>query len=301
MKRVLIITTKNSSGGTNLQAVRDFTNTLNQGSSELNFMTCAVQELLFGVQGDTVSIKLAGTELHELGDVIHLRNVNLFTDYANAVRLYANHHGIILVNPNDSLLPYYGKVSQGFKMALGGIRTPALLSSPDNQTLLEALKDAPFGYPLVIKHNDGIKGADNYLISTPQQLRKVLKRAKQGFVAQPFIANSGELRVLYFGDNVPPLIFKKQAGKGEYLNNTSRGGSGTLLAAEAVNKVALERAVQAATIMGRSVAGVDVLLGDDGDFYVLEANTTPAIVTGVFPKEKRRLYQAFLEQIDEEK
>ncbi len=302
MKRILIITSKSLSGSNaHLQALNDFVNVINQDSSDISFLACPAQELLFGVQGNKVHITLDGKELRELADVIHLRNINFFTDYANAIRLYADHYGIELVNRNDAVLPYYGKVSQGFIMALNGICTPTLLSSPSNQTLLNALASATFSYPMIIKHNDGIKGLHNYLVQSAPEAEEILRQEKQGFVAQPFIANSGELRILYFGGYVDPLIFKKQAVDGGHLNNTSRGGLGTLVAPGSVDARALEQATRTAEIMGRQIAGVDVLLGDDGEFYVLEANHTPSIAGGVFPEEKRRLYQAFFTQQNERK
>jgi len=252
-----------------------------------------VQQLLFAVRGSSVSIQLQGQELRDICDVLHLRNVNIFADYANALRLYADKYGIELVNATDATLPYYGKVSQGFLMALNGICTPDLLSSPSNETLRAALVAQPFGYPVIIKHNGGIKGHDNYLANDEQSAEDILRQDKQNFVLQPFIANSGELRVLRYGKALDPLVFKKQAVKGTHLNNTSQGGSVTLLQADAVDDAALAQALQAAELMGRDIGGVDILLGDDGKYYILEVNTTPAIASGVFRDEKQKLYDAF--------
>ena len=292
MKKILLVT---NAGGlpTQLQALEAFTSASNAESAQHTFSFCTVQELLFAVTGQRISIRWNGRELHEVCNVLHLRNVNRFSDYANAIRLYAQHYELELVNLADATLPYYGKVSQGFLMALHGIRTPDLLSSPSNETLSEALATQPFGYPVIIKHNEGIKGQDNYLARHIKEAQALLKQFKQGFVLQPFIANDGELRVLRYGKQLDPLVFKKQAVGGTHLNNTSQGGAVTLVPVREVKKTTLEQALQAAELMGRDIAGVDVLLGKDGVQYILEVNTTPSIATGAFTDEKRQLYDQF--------
>jgi len=294
MKKILLIT---NAGGlpSQIQALKDFTTTINAESTAHEFSFCTVQELLFSITDQGISIRLKNRELHEICDMLHLRNVNRFADYANAIRLYAQYHGLVLVNTIDATLPYYGKVSQAFLMALNGIQTPYLVSSPSNQTLTKALRVQPFMYPVVIKHNEGIKGQDNYLASDIDEARAILQQAKQDFVLQPFIPNEGELRVLRYGKYLSPLVFKKQAIAGTHLNNTSQGGSVTLLKTELVDAATLKQALLAAELMGRDIAGIDVLLGSDGDHYILEVNTTPSIATGAFMNEKRRLYDEFFE------
>jgi glutathione synthase/RimK-type ligase-like ATP-grasp enzyme len=295
VKRILLIT---NAGGlpTQIQALKDFTGVMNAASGRHEFHFCTVQELLFAVTEQGISIRLEGKELHEVCAVIHLRNVNHFPDFANAIRLYAERYGLELVNVADATLPYYGKVSQAFLMALNGIRTPFLYSSPSNETLSAALETQPFAYPVVIKHNDGIKGQDNFLARDADEAKAILKQSKQGFVLQPFIANSGELRVLRFGKRVDPVVFKKQAKAGSYLNNTSQGGSAALLPVREVEPRTLEQAMRAAELMGRDIAGIDVLLGSDGTEYVLEVNTTPSIATGAFMAEKQAQYDAFFDE-----
>lgn len=293
MKRVLIITSVVKQAEPSSET-GVFVEQMNQAASEEAFAVCATRDLLFSVHSDgSVGITLEGSELHTLCDAIHLRNASFFTDYANAIRLYTDAFGIELVNRTDALLPYYGKVSQGFLLAAHGISTPALISSFGNDTLLGALSNAEFDFPMVIKHNHGKKGLDNYLVQNHAEADIVLAGEKQGFVAQPFIANGGELRILCFGDGVEPLIFKKQAPDGEYLNNTSRGGSSTVLPLAEVDPEILDQAFRAAQLMGRDIGGIDVLLGDNGHFYILEVNPTPAIASGVLLSEKQRAYAAF--------
>jgi glutathione synthase/RimK-type ligase-like ATP-grasp enzyme len=197
------------------------------------------------------------------------------------------------VNEKDVTLPYFGKVSQGFLYTLNGVPTPPLTSSPSNQTLLEYLNTTA-EYPLILKHNVGVMGLHNFLVSDATELQKVLSQPLQGFVAQPFIKNTGELRVLTFGKNVAPFIFRKYATAESHLNNTSRGGAAEQVAVEAVNPLHLEHALRAAELTNREVGGVDVLLAENGEHYILEVNSTPAIASGVFADEKIARYSDYI-------
>jgi glutathione synthase/RimK-type ligase-like ATP-grasp enzyme len=248
MKRVMIITSVFKETE-RLGKARNMVSQLNQDMSDVTFSVSAVQRLVFRVSDNKIGITLDGSELNVLCEVIHLRNTSFFPDYANAIRLYADQFGIELVNRSDAVLPYYGKVSQGFLLAAQGINTPSFISSYSNDTLLGSLRDLNFNFPIVIKHNNGTKGIDNYLVRDLAEATSILASEKQGFLAQQYIANSGELRILRFGDHVNPLIFKKQAQEGTYLNNTSQGGTSTPVDSKDVDPGILHQALRAAQLM----------------------------------------------------
>jgi glutathione synthase/RimK-type ligase-like ATP-grasp enzyme len=296
MKHVLFISS-GADGAPHLDVLARFSAQLTQQSTDASVTSCAVQQLVFAVHDQTIHIYLNGVELHEQYDVLHLRNINFFTDYGNALRLYADHYDMRLINRADAVLPYYGKVSQGFFLTLHQLPTPDLVSSPGNQTLLGAIRGMQF--PLIVKHNEGIKGRDNYLVKSYDEAEDILSKERPGFVAQPFIANSGELRVLTFGADQEPLVFKKTAGEGSHLNNTSQGGAGTLLQGDAVPIDIVAVACRAAELMGREIGGVDVLLARDGTFSILEVNFTPSLASGVFIPEKQKRYITFLAETEQ--
>jgi glutathione synthase/RimK-type ligase-like ATP-grasp enzyme len=295
MKKVLIVTI--ASENTNrLQTLKEFSDELNQGSD--NFGYVVIQDIVFRITDGVLSVSLAGTELSETYGTIHLRNHNHYADYANAIRVYCDAYDMQLVNRTDSMLPYYGKLSQGALLAVNGIPTPDLLTAFGNARLLAELETADWAYPFVLKHNDGIRGVDNFLIQDMAQLQAILHEKKHGFVAQPFIKNSGELRVLTFGFSQPPLVFRKFAVEGEYLNNTSQGGGSEYVEPAAVPARMMQDALAATKLMGREIGGVDVLLAEDGTHRILEVNSTPSIASGVFLSEKQDAYRAYFQSQD---
>ena len=296
MKRILLITNLANREATTAQGtiLSEFTERLNKLDETYQYGFCAVQDLIFEVTTSReIHIWLHGKELAETYDVLHLRNMQKFTDYANALRIYAEHKGISIVNVADVTLPYYGKVSQGMVLALHDIPTPAYLSCADNQLLADTIVERDLSYPLIIKHNEGIKGNDNYLVRSSDHMQEVLSQDKHHFVAQPFIANDGELRVLTFGFDATPMIFKKQAVEGSHLNNTSKGGNAELVDVTQLPDGLLDDAMNAAKATNRAVSGVDVLLAKDGTWCILEVNSTPQIATGAYTDEKVTLYHQY--------
>ncbi len=291
MKKILLITNR-SGKSEQVENLRSFVNGINTTSNQ-KFEFCMVQDLIFSCKDSSISITLQGQELHQIYGVIHLRNQGGYADFANALRLYCEHYGLSMINEMDATMPYFGKVSQGFLFALNDVPTPPLTSSPSNQTLCNYL-DGRQDYPIIIKHNDGIMGLDNYLVKNATEMRAILSGALQGFVAQPFIKNTGELRVLTFGKQVSPFIFRKYSTTDSHLNNTSRGGGAEEVDVNSVDKVCLEHAIRAAELTNREVGGVDVLLAEDGKHYILEVNYTPAIASGVFADKKAARYGEYI-------
>lgn len=290
MKHVLIITIAGQTVDRS-QTLQTFTDALNTGP--VKFSHALIHQVVYKIQAGMFTVSLNGIELKESFDTIHLRNHDKYPDYANAMRLYTTANGIKLVNEADSVLPYFGKLSQGALLAVNGVPTPDLLTVHGNQQLLDELLQADWPYPFVVKHNEGIRGVDNYLVTDETDLRRALSEPKQGFVAQPFIANTGELRVLTFGTEMPPLVFQKTAIKGQYLNNTSQGGTAEMMEVTDVPADILRDAQRAAQLMGRDIAGVDVILGLDGSYRILEVNSTPAIASGVYLTEKQAIYRQY--------
>ena len=295
MKRILLVTFT-SNRADRSKTLRMFTDGLNKAGN--NFDYALIQQIVFKVQKGKLHIMYKDRELHEAYDVIHLRNHDKYSDYANTIRLYCDAHDITLVNRTDSYLPYFGKLSQGALLALNGVPTPDLLTAYGNHELLQELTKRKWGYPLVIKHNEGIRGIDNYLVQNAKELQAALAQEKQAFIAQPFIPNSGELRVLTFGSALAPLLFQKTAADGTYLNNTFQGGVAKLVSADSVAPAMLTHAIQAAELMGRDIGGVDVLLATDGSYTILEVNSTPAIASGVYLDEKQKLYRQYFTDME---
>ncbi len=290
----LIITHALIEPSVNLETFSAFTSSVEKHQKDVSVQFCSIQELVFVLKDQKPEIYFGQKPLKDIADVLYLRNVEKFTDYANAVRLYADANKIKVINYEDVRLPYYGKVSQGFLYALLDLSTPEFASSPRNETLAAWLAAESYGFPFILKDGNGIKGRRNYLVRDEKQLHHILSQESHNYVVQPYIENNGELRILTFGLGRHHLIFKKQAVDGSHLNNTSQGGDASRVADDDVSQDIHEAVDCILRATKRENIGIDVLIGTDGKWYVLEANTTPALYTGAFPDMKASEYADML-------
>jgi glutathione synthase/RimK-type ligase-like ATP-grasp enzyme len=296
-KTLLITYVKNYSTQAQLDGLVEFVEMVNQANPTHELDYCTVQQLVFKLKDRKPQILLDGVDIAENYDTLLLRNFHCFTDFANAIRVYAEHRGIGLVNPADITFPYLGKVSQGFVFAYNDVPTPDFIATHDNQLLIDYVtSQKTFDYPLIVKHNDGVKGLRNFLVQDAAELATVLQDQKPGFIVQPFIENTGELRILTFPERAP-LIFSKKSSGSSHLNNTARGGVGKIVEPDNIPADILQSALRIPQITGRQLGGIDVLLAKDGSWTILEVNHTPALASGMFTEIKAAALADSLELI----
>lgn len=142
--------------------------------------------------------------------------------------------------------------------------------------------------PFIYKSKLGAHGEDNFLIRSLDQLRKV---KSNGMIAQRYIPNDGDYRILIVGDE--HLIIRRRASAGSHLNNTSKGGSAELV--ENFDDSIINDAMKLAKKANMVAAGVDVIVDqEDGSHYFLEINSQPQLMSGAFLAEKRKMTSKLL-------
>lgn len=93
-----------------------------------------------------------------------------------------------------------------------------------------------------------------------------------------FIPNNKEFRVYVFAGKVIDVLLKVPTDdtKDKYIRTTSNGFE-YARNDKGCTKVAQQAAVAAVDALDLAFAGVDLIIGDDGDPYILETNTAPSI------------------------
>lgn len=157
--------------------------------------------------------------------------------------------------------------------------------------------DTHFEYPFIIKDTNAGHGLNNYLVKNREEVDAIQADpavADREFLAQEFIKNDGDFRVFLMGEKCLPI---HRVGDGSsHLNNTSRGGSGTIVDESALPEKALIDAKEIAKNFGYVMAGVDVIIdSDSGDYYFLELNSQPQIMTGAVVDSKLSLFTDLIE------
>ncbi len=191
------------------------------------------------------------------------------------------------------------KLAQFMRLALGGIPiAKTVYLSPrhfvsDYESVAQKL-----GVPFIFKSTDGSGGKENYLVRSQADVEAALHEYPDlHFVAQQFIENDSDLRVLIVDSAIELVIHRQRVGE-SHLNNTSQGGNATLMAVEDLVPEHQALALQSAKLMGREVAGVDLMFeSGSGDPYVLEVNASPQIGSGAFMEEKLQIYSNYFKNM----
>jgi glutathione synthase/RimK-type ligase-like ATP-grasp enzyme len=93
--------------------------------------------------------------------------------------------------------------------------------------------------------------------------------------------------------NDDPLVIKRTAAEGTHLNNTSQGGSAELMAELPEEVISFAKKI--ASELKMTIAGVDALQNKDtSEYFFLEVNSQPQLVTGAFVPEKIERLKQFL-------
>ena len=192
------------------------------------------------------------------------------------------------------------KLTQLARLARAGLPIPKSVFLPHEMWLSHYEQvQRDLGSPFIFKAIDARGGNSNFLIDTRQAFEKVLSENQELiFVAQTFIANSSDLRVLIIDKQIQLVIRRQRKDNSTHLNNTSQGGNAEILPLHELAPESQAMALQAAALMKREIAGVDVMFEDGtGDPYILEVNASPQVATGAFIDEKLKIYGNFFTNV----
>jgi len=313
MKKVLIITSRGSAvidWKEREVYVREFCENVENslGSDEYQVLYSTFEELYFEViDGKTAIIDIKNNNDLAEYDFVQLKNWSAFTGLASVAGEYLKRHNKSFSNSEVLLCSHVDKNSQMFVMGWAGLPVPnsvymnadMIAASPEVQEKIIA----DLGFPLIMKDNDGSRGEKNYLVKDQARMLEILNSGEVyarsnkpvQYIFQSFVPNKGDVRVLFIGLEHDPMIFVREATNGSHLNNTSQGGTGTLVPTAEFDVVMVEQSRQAAQALGREIAGVDIIIDEQTKkHYFLEVNTTPAIATGFATEQKVDLFVEYI-------
>lgn len=188
-----------------------------------------------------------------------------------------------------------GKVPQMYQLQALGYPIPYSVSA--STKYLPGLISEHLTYPIILKDMHGGHGNDNFLVKDEEQLKQILEdRSEIRFIAQEFIANDGDYRILCIGDKT--LVILRKGSDDSHLNNTSQGASAELVALKDFPEIIIEQARNYASQCQYEIAGVDVMFAKGTDkHYFLEINSQPQLMTGAFVEEKQILVGEYLKEL----
>jgi ribosomal protein S6--L-glutamate ligase len=180
--------------------------------------------------------------------------------------------GMPVLNPPLALETCIDKYLASARLEAAGLRVPPTIVCQHADVALEAF--ATLGGDVIVKPLFGSEGRGMVRISDPElawRTFRTLERVQSVLYLQRFIAHSGwDLRIFVLGGRILTAM-RRYAGD-DWRTNIAQGGRGERVHLTAAEE---ELALRAAVAVGAPVAGVDLLPGPAGGWYVLEVNAVP--------------------------
>lgn len=134
-------------------------------------------------------------------------------------------------------------------------------------------------YPVIIKSPRMGKGAGVHKLDSKEEAAKYVQERQlagaeaKSYLVQEFIPYVHDLRVLVVGEHC--FAMKRIPSEGEFRANFSLGGS---VEPWNLSEETRKLSISAARSIGLEIAGVDVLINDKSEQFILEVNHTPGFL-----------------------
>jgi RimK family alpha-L-glutamate ligase len=184
----------------------------------------------------------------------------------------AQARGVAILNPPRAVETCVDKYLATACLEAAGLRVPPTIVCQHADAALEAFET--LGGDVVVKPLFGSEGRGMVRISDPEMAWRVLRtleRTQSVLYLQQFIRHPGwDLRVFVLGGRV--LTAMRRYSNGDWRTNVAQGGRGEVVLPDAEEE---RLSLRAAAALGATMAGVDLIQGPRGEWYVLEVNAVP--------------------------
>jgi ribosomal protein S6--L-glutamate ligase len=216
--------------------------------------------------------------------------------YGTAVVRQFEMMGVFSVNESVAITRSRDKLRSMQLLARKGVGLPTTGFAHSPSDIDDLIKLAG-GQPLVIKLLEGTQGIGVVLAETKKAAESVIQAfygLKANILVQEFVqeSNGSDIRCFVVDGKVIASMQRFPA-HGEFRSNLHRGGRAELVK---ITKEERQTAIQAAKIMGLSVAGVDIIRSNRGPL-VLEVNSSPGL-RGIEEATKKDIAGMIIEFIE---
>jgi len=180
--------------------------------------------------------------------------------------------GVPVLNPPRALEVCVDKYLALVRLGAAGLRVPETVVCQHGDAALQAFER--LGRDVVVKPLFGSEGRGMVRVTDPEvawRTFRALERTQSVLYVQRFVPHPGwDLRVFVLGGRV--LAAVRRVSNGDWRTNVSQGAI-----AEPVELTREQEALalRAACAVGAAAAGVDLLPGPAGEWYVIEVNAVP--------------------------
>ncbi|MFA0964809.1 RimK family protein [Roseivirga sp. BDSF3-8] len=221
-------------------------------------------------------------------DALFIRETTAVNHHTFRFAQRAAAEGLVVIDDPDSIIRCTNKVYLAELMQINRVSTPkTLIVHKDN---LQEAKDK-LGFPCILKQPDSsfsqgvskAKDGEEY----EKTAAKLLKETSELIIAQEFMPTDFDWRVGILGGE-PLYVCKYYMAQQHWqIVNWDKGsstrqhaGKSDTLAVEDAPAGLIDTAIQAASLIGKGLYGVDIK-EINGQYYIIEINDNPSIDTGV--------------------
>ncbi len=295
---ILLLSTKRTA------VTQAFADNVARSGKKLKVTYATYEDLCFVIDhsGTHVNLHGSGRDIATF-DLVHFKTSSGHKGVAAATARYVERRGLPFL---DESVKHFSGTSKLYQYVImetqfDDLRVPrSVFMLPSTLARSYDFVKDQLGLPFVLKDIHGNKGEYNYLIKNQKSFDEAIQKADKDEVqciAQAFIANDGDYRVLVFGNKIYLVIYRERLNDKTHLNNTSRGARATLVATTDLPPAIQMASLASAKLMERQVAGVDIVKDKlSGLWYCLEVNDGPQLATGSFRNEKQAAFADYLER-----
>lgn len=274
---------------------------LRQQDADLELTYATYDDLCFLLGGKHNQITLQdGRDIADFG-LIYFKVRTGYLDIAAAIADYADQRGVPFIDRTARHFTSASKLYQYVVLNRNKLIPPRTVFMLPGR-LRENFKfiKTTLGLPFVLKDVNGNRGEDNYLIKNASAFAwacQTMDKQDLRYMAQAFVPNDGDYRVLVLGDKIAIVIARRRRNDATHLNNTCHGGKAALAPSNSLPTSIRKACINAAQLLDRQVAGVDVVQDrSTGLWYCLEVNDGPQLASGSFTAEKQKAVADYLKQ-----
>ncbi|MFU8806011.1 MAG: ATP-grasp domain-containing protein, partial [Bradymonadaceae bacterium] len=200
------------------------------------------------------------------------------------------------LNSSDAITLSRDKLRALQHLAAHGVPVPETIALHDASEIDAALKRVG-GTPVILKLLKGTQGIGVIKAESVEQTRSTLETLwslGESVLIQRYVAESSgrDVRAFVVGSEVVAAMYRT-AQEGEFRSNLHRGGTSE---PARLNAREQEVALHAASSLGLELAGVDMLLANEGPL-VIEVNSSPGL-EGIEKTTGRDIARKVIQHID---
>lgn len=284
--RILMLSTKRTT------VTQKYANNIAKAAKNIDVTYASYEDLDYymGLPESRITLRADGTNIADF-DLVYFKTTSRYMDIAAATARYLEKRNVPFLDEAIKYFPATSKLYQYMLLEQSAMFVPKsvfMLPGPlaaSYETIVDQL-----GLPFVLKGIHGNKGEHNYLVTDQSSFTKACVQAAEEdvkCVAQAFVPNDGDYRVLVFGRKIALVIYRQRKNDKTHLNNTSQGAEASIVDVSVLPPGVQKACRQAARLVERQIAGVDMVQDkQSGAWYCLEVNDGPQLASGSFVAEK---------------